>query len=101
MLKTQEKFTLFAGIRLHRLFKRCLAFCLKVSPSHLSQIRDEFEGMYYEQNTYLNSMANATVTSSGKRIGRPLTEDSSFMCKSCLRNEKNIHELINAILAIP
>lgn len=85
----------------------CRKNCLQqFSPSHLSKVREEFESMYYEeQNIYLNGTLKRreakrtsghprklcpTVSSKGKRVGRPPAEDSCFSYEYYIRNEKGV-----------
>ena len=74
--------------------------------SHLKKLRSQFEGLLYEQqNHYLNGLlhrretkkstghkrkTNPTLTSSGKRLGRPPAEKSRFSFEYYVRNEKEI-----------
>ena len=85
----------------------CKKECLKrFSQSHLAKIRSDFEALYYEQqNIYLSGLlcrretkktsghkrkSNPTMTSNGKRLGRPPAEDSKFSFEYCLRDEKGV-----------
>ena len=85
----------------------CKKECLKKFPeSHLTKLRTEFEQLYYEQqNIYLNGLlrrhetkktsghkrkTNPTLTSNGKRLGRPPAEESTFSFEYYVRNERGI-----------
>ncbi len=95
-------------IRIESLTDCCKKLCVqKFSCSHLEKMRSEFEGLYYEQqNIYLNGLlhrhetkrttghsrkSNPTLSSNGKRVGRPPAEKSGFSFTYSLRNEKGIN----------
>lgn len=83
--------------------KECI---MKFSQPHLSKIRRDFESLKYEQqNIYLCGLlhrhetkktsghkrkSNPSVSSKGKRLGRPPAEESKFSFDYCLINEKGI-----------
>ena len=84
--------------------KKCLQ---QFSFSHLCEVRDNFESLFYEQQNviYLNGIlkreetkktggnqrkANPTLSAGGKRVGRPPAEESRFSFKYSIRNEKGI-----------
>ena len=86
----------------------CKKKCLQsFSQPHLNQLRDGFQKLHYEeQNTYLSGLlhrrqtkptsghprkSNPSVTSSGKRVGRPPAEGSKFSFEYTLQNEQNIN----------
>lgn len=85
----------------------CKKLCIqKFTTSHLNKVRDDFEKLFYEeQNLYLNGVLhrcvtkkssghsrkqNPTVSSSGKKVGRPPAEESQFSFHYSIRNEKGI-----------
>ena len=85
----------------------CKKECLKSFPqNHLSKLRSHFEGLYYEQqNIYLSGLlhrqktkkssghkrkTNPTLTSNGKRLGRPPAEESAFSFEYTVQNERGI-----------
>ena len=83
--------------------KRCIQ---GFSSSHLSKIRSDFEGLYYEQqNIHLSGVfkrrqtkktsgharkKSPTLSSKGKRYGRPPAEESKFTFEYSLRNEDGV-----------
>ena len=82
--------------------KKCLE---QFSVLHLNKVRDDFEGLYYEQqNMYLNgllkrhetkqsrghSRKKPIFTTSGKKVGRPPAEESHFTFEYSIRNEKGV-----------
>ena len=85
----------------------CKKDCLQqFSPSHLNNVREKFESLYYEeQNIYLDGVlkrretkrthghprkACPTVSVTGKRVGRPPAEDSCFTYEYFIRNEQGV-----------
>ena len=89
------------------LTKCCKKECLsRFSNSHLSDVRGNFEGLYYEQqNIYLTGLLrrhetkktsghkrklNPTTTLNGKRLGRPRAEDSKFTFEYYIHDEKGL-----------
>ena len=83
--------------------KRCIQ---GFSSSHLSKIRSDFEGLYYEQqNIHLSGILkrrqtkkssgharkkSPTLSSKGKKYGRPPAEGSKFTFEYSLRNEDGV-----------
>ena len=74
--------------------------CMKISQQHLSKHRRDFESLNYEeQNIYLSGLlhhretkktkrkSNPSVSSNGKRLGRPPAEESKFSFDYCLINK--------------
>lgn len=72
----------------------CKKLCIqKFTTSHLNKVRDDFEKLFYEeQNLYLNGVLhrcvtkkssghsrkqNPTMSSSGKKVGRPPAEEAN------------------------
>ena len=81
----------------------CKKRCIQEFSSHLSKIRSDFEGLYYEQqNIHLNGVlkrhqakpvamqGKSPLSSKGKRYGRPPVEESKFTFEYSLRNEKGV-----------
>ena len=84
--------------------KKCLQ---RFSTSHLQNVRSSFQDLFYEQqNIYLNGLlhckatkkssghsrkANPSVSSTGKRLGRPPAEESTFRFQYTLRNESGVN----------
>ena len=84
----------------------CKKLCIqKFTTSHLNKVRDDFEKLFYEEHLYLNGVLhrcvtkkssghshkqNPTMSSSGKKVGRPPAEESQFSFHYSIQNEKGI-----------